>query len=281
MKIWMPSLVAACYDASCRPPTSGGTGGSRSTGMQWAHEKGITTGPTTGIMRAGRKINLGTNDASRPTTTKGGSGNTSVVPSDPHAKVRASDSHKQAPGAGNLAAVRGHRGIHGTEPDRRIPRQGETVDVFRDLGRGREFKRGFPDHDAFSVRLASGHSGANASLVTATTVGVELRNGRPAWAQSAKREAETTGKRGVHGFIRGEVHRYMSPSVATSLAKQKGWEKVTYYPGTQDFFQPGTRRRFVSADRVILAKGEFFAFKPTFHDKTAPVSKIEKRLGLG
>ena len=171
--------------------------------------------------------------------------------------------------------------MSGTEPDRRIPKAGETVDVFRDLGRGREFKRGFPDRDAFSVRLASGHSGANSSLVTATAVGIELRNGRPAWAQAAKREAEATGKRGVHGFIRGEVQRYMSPHVAIALAKQPGWEKVTYYPGTQDFFQPGSRKRFLGADRVILAKGEFFAYKPRFHDSTAPVSAIEKRLGVG
>lgn len=246
MKIRLAPIVAACYDASCRPPTSGGTGGSK---------KGV-----------GRST---------------GASNTSVVPSDPHAKFKASDSNPEAPGARNEAAVRGHRGIHGTEPDRRIPRQGETVDVFRDLGRGREFKRGFPDHDAFSVRLASGHSGANASLVTATAVGVELSNGRPAWAQSAKREAEATGKRGVHAFIRGEVKRYMSPKVAQQLAKSPGWEKVTYYPGTQDFFQPGTRKRFLGADRVILAKGEFFAFKPRFHESTTPVSVIERKLGLG
>lgn len=210
---------------------------------------------------------------------KGQGGNTSVVPSDPHRKVAASDGHPEAPGARNQAAVRGHRGQSGTEPDRRIPRKGETVDVYRDLGHGREFKRGFPDHDAFSVRLASGHSGNSVSLVVASTVGVELTNGRPSWAQAAKREAEATGKRGVHGFIRGEVKRYMSPQVAQALAKQPGWEKVTYYPGTQDFFQPGTRRRFVGADRVILAKGEFFAYKPTYHETTTPISAIERKLG--
>lgn len=245
------ALVAACYDASCRPPGSGGTGGSR---------KG---------------------SGGRAYVTKGGTGNTSVVPSDPHPKFKASDSNPEAPGAGNLAAVRGHRGQAGTDTERRIPRQGETVDIYRDLGHGREFKRGFPDHDAFSVRLASGHSGANMSLVTASTVGIELRNGRPSWAQAAKRDAEATGKRGVHGFIRGEVHRYMSPGVAQRLAKRPGWEKVTYYPGTQDFFQPGTRRRFVGASRVILAKGEFFAYKPTWHETTTPVSQIERKLGLG
>lgn len=243
------SLIAACYDASCRPPKSGGTGGSK---------KG-----------------------SRAYAATGGSGNTSVVPSDPHPKFKASDSNPEAPGARNLAAVRGHRGQSGTEPERRIPRKGETVDIFRDLGHGREFKRGFPDHDAFSVRLASGHAGNHAALVTASTVGIELRNGRPSWAQAAKRDAEATGKRGVHGFIRGEVHRYLSPSVATRLAKQPGWEKVTYYPGTQDFFQPGTRKRFVQADRVILAKGEFFAYKPKWHESTAPVSAIERKMGLG
>lgn len=248
MKLRMSSLVAACYDASCRPPTSGGTGGSR---------KG-----------------------SGGSTVKKGGGNTSVVPSDPHPKFKASDSNPVAPGANNLAAVRGHRGIHGTEADRRIPRQGETVDIFRDLGHGREFKRGFPDHDAFSVRLASGHAGNHSALVTASTVGVELTNGRPSWAQSAKREAEATGKRGVHGFIRGEVKRYLSPQVALRLVKQKGWQKVTYYPGTQDFFHPTSRKRFVGAERVVLAKGEFFAYKPTFHESTTPVSPIERKLGL-
>lgn len=241
MKIRVSSLTFACYDASCRPPTSGGTGGSKA---------------------------------------KGKTGNTSIVPSDPHPKVKAGDSHPAAPGADNLEAVRGYRGQDGQGPERRIPRQGETVDIYRDLGHGREHKRGFPDNDAFSVRLASGHSGASVSLVTASTVGIELTTGRPSWAQAAKREAEVAGKRGVHGFIRGEVRRYMSPSVATALAKQPGWEKVTYYPGAQDFFQPGTRKRFVGADRVILAKGEFFAYKPTFHNTTTPISPIEKRLGF-
>lgn len=251
MKVLANSLIAACYDATCRPPTSGGTGGSRPAG------------------------------GSRAYKAKGGTSNTSVVPSDSHAKIKASDSHPAAPGADNLAAVRGHRGQDGQGADRRIPRQGETVDIYRDLGHGREHKRGFPDNDAFSVRLASGHSGANMSLVTASTVGVELTNGRPAWAQAAKRDAETTGKRGVHGFIRGEIKRYMSPDVASALAKQPGWEKVTYYPGTQDFFQPGSRKRFMGADRVILAKGQFFAYKPRYHATTAPVSKIEQKLGLG
>lgn len=73
----------------------------------------------------------------------------------------------------------------------------------------------------------------------------------------------------------------MSPKVAQQLVKQKGWEKVTYYPGTQDFFQPGSRRRFVGADRVVLAKGEFFAHNPTWHKTTTPVSQIERKLGLG
>src|SRR6478672_5203476 len=106
MKMQVPSIVAACYDASCRPPTSGGTGGSKK-------------------------------------------GNTSVVPSDPHPRVKASDDHPAAPGADNLAAVRGYRGQDGQGPERRIPRQGETVDIYRDLGHGREHKRGFPDNDAF------------------------------------------------------------------------------------------------------------------------------------
>ena len=117
--------------------------------------------------------------------------------------------------------------------------------------------------------------------MVASTVGVELTNGRPAWAQAAKRQAEVAGKRGVHGFIRGEVKRYMSPAVAQRLVKQPGWEKVTYYPGSQDFFQPGSRKRFVGADKVVLAKGEFFAYKPQYHETTAPVSPIERRLGLG
>jgi hypothetical protein len=76
------------------------------------------------------------------------------------------------------------------------------------------------------------------------------------------------------------VKRYLSPKVALHLVKQPGWEKVTYYPGTQDFFQPGSRKRFLGADRVVLAKGEFFAYKPRFHESTAPVSAIERKLGL-
>jgi hypothetical protein len=203
-----------------------------------------------------------------------------VVPSDPHKKVRGSDSHPDAPGSSNLAAVRGYKGQDGSEAERRIPKEGETIDLYRDLGKGREHKRGFPDHDAFSVRLASSKDGNSTSLVVASTVGVHLTTGRPSWATAAKRAAEVEGKRGVHAFVRGEVKAYLTPEQGQRLVSQPGWEKVTYYPGTQDFFRPADRARWTGAKEVVLVKGEFFAKNPTFNTKAppAPVSPIERKI---
>lgn len=98
---------------------------------------------------------------------------------------------------------------------------------------------------------------------------------------AAKRKAEEEGKRGVHAFVRGEVERYVSPAVGAAMVKRPGWEKVTYYPGTQDFFRPSDRARWTGADKVVLVKGEFFAKNARFDSSSpTPVSPIEKRMGL-
>lgn len=255
------AIVAACYDASCRPPTSGGTGGSLPKGKA-----------------SGTALSLASK-AKAATMRGGASSNTSVYPADTFKTTRASDSNPAAPGADDLTAVRGHRGVSGTDPERRIPKLGETVDVYRDLGHGREFKRGFPDGAAFSVRHASAMDGSKTGLVVASTTGVILNHGRPSWAHSAKAAAEATGKRGVHGFIRGEVAEYRNPErLAREVANDPSWQKVTYYPGSQDFFHPTTRQRFVGSDQVALVNGEFFARGARFVSATAPVSPIEKRI---
>lgn len=212
--------------------------------------------------------------------SKGGA-NTSVVPRDVRRKVAGSDNHAEAPGSNDPRAVRAYRGVNGDEAPRRIPRAGETVDLYRDLGRGREHKRGFPDHDAFSVRLSSGKDGNSTTLVQASTVGLVLKDGRPAWADSAKKAAEVEGRRGVHAFVRGEVEQYVTPAQGARMIKEPGWEKVTYYPGTQDFFRPSDRARWTGAEQVVLVKGEFFAKNAKFvTDNPAPVSPIEKKMGL-
>lgn len=252
------ALIAACYSKACAPPpvgSGGSTGGAASA--------------------LSRKL------ASRARTQAARS-NSSVYPVDTHSVVRGSDDHPQAPGADNLEAVRGYRGQSGDQPERRIPRQGETVDIYRDLGRGKEHRRGFPDHDAFSVRLASSTSGNQTTQVVASTVGIELSAPRPSWAHSAKVQAETSGKRGVHGFLRGEVQRYLAPSEAAQAVSEPGWQKVSYYPGTQDFFLPGTRERVVGGDRAILHQGQFHMLNPqTVAGATpAPVSAIERRMAV-
>lgn len=247
------AVVAACHSASCRPPTSGGTGGSLSIAS---------------LAKA---------------ATKGGHAarNTSAYPVDTIKTTRPGDSHPLAPGSDDRSAVRGHRGIHGTDPERRIPRQGETVDIYRDLGHGKAHKRGFPDDMAFSVRHASAMPGEQTGLVVASTTGVILNNGRPSWAHSAKAAAEVEGKRGVHGFIRGEVQEFVNPEKLTQMVKSDpAWKKVTYYPGTQDFFDPVTRDRFVGSDQVALVNGEFFAKNPQYVAGPTPISPIERKLGL-
>jgi hypothetical protein len=253
------ALAFACYSKACAPPPAG-TGGSNPGGSD------------------GRALS----EASlAKAALKGGHAarNTSVYPVDTIKTTRASDKHPAAPGSGDLSAVRGHRGVHGTDPERRIPRAGETVDIYRDLGKGKEHKRGFPDGDAFSVRHASGMPGEQSGLVVASTVGVILDNGRPAWAHSAKADLESKGKRGVHGFIRGEVKEYRNPDqLETEVRADPSWKKVTYYPGSQDFFDPVSRKRFVGSDQVALVKGEFFAKNPRYVDKTAPVSPIEQKI---
>ena len=252
------ALIAACHSRACAPPpvgSGGSTGGAASA--------------------LSRKL------ASRARTQAARS-NSSVYPVDTHPVVRGSDDHPPAPGADNLEAVRGYRGQSGDQPERRIPRQGETVDIYRDLGRGKEHRRGFPDHDAFSVRLASSTSGNQTTQVVASTVGIELSAPRPSWAHSAKVQAETSGKRGVHGFLRGEVQRYLAPSEAAQVVSEPGWQKVSYYPGTQDFFLPGTRERVVGGDRAILHQGQFHMLNPqTVAGATpAPVSAIERRASV-
>lgn len=249
------ALIAACYSRACAPPPIG-SGGS--------------VGGAASILS--RKL------GSRARTQAARS-NSSVYPVDTHPVTKASDDHPIAPGADNLEAVRGYRGQSGDQPERRIPRQGETVDIYRDLGRGKEHRRGFPDHDAFSVRLASATSGNQTTQVVASTVGIELDTPRPSWAHSAKAEAETSGKRGVHGFLRGEVRRYLAPAEAAQVVSEEGWQKVSYYPGTQDFFLPGGRERVVGGDRAVLHRGEFHMLNPqtvTGADP-APVSAIERR----
>lgn len=227
------------------------------------------------------RIDLACHDAScapPPAGTGGSRRNTSVYPRDLHRKVKPSDLHSVAPGADNREAVRGHRGQYGTDPERRIPRAGETVDVYRDLGKGREHKRGFPDGAAFSVRHASAADGNNAAQVSASTVGIRLLNGRPSWATSAKRAAEVADKRGVHAFIRGEVSEYLTPAQAAEAIKGPGWKRITYYPGTQDFFEPETRHRFTGAKEIVLSDGKFYAKDPVLVANPAPKSKLEMRV---
>lgn len=245
------TLAFACYSAACRPPTSGGTGGSLS------------------------KASLA------KAAAKGGHAarNTSAYPVDTFKTTRANDKNPIAKGANDRSAVRGHKGVKGDQPERRIPHKGETVDIYRDLGHGKAHKRGFPDDMAFSVRHASGLPGEQSGLVVASTTGVILNAGRPSWAHSAKAGAEVEGKRGVHGFIRGEVEEYVNPEKLSAMVRSDpSWKKVTYYPGTQDFFDPGTRRRFVGSDKVALVNGEFFAKNPKFIARKTPVSPIEKRI---
>lgn len=252
------ALTAACYEASCRPPTSGGTGGSRGKALSIASlAKAATKG-------------------------RHAAGNTSAYPVDTLKATRANDKNPVAPGHADRSAVRGHKGVHGTDPERRIPHQGETVDIYRDLGHGKAHKRGFPDDMAFSVRHASAMPGEQTGLVVASTTGVILNNGRPSWAHSAKAQAEVAGKRGVHGFIRGEVQEYVNPEKLSAMVRDDpSWKKVTYYPGTQDFFDPVTRNRFVGSDQVALVNGEFFAKNPQFvSGNPTPVSPIERKLGL-
>lgn len=251
------SLVAACHSASCAPPPVG-TGGSAHSVLS-------------------RKL------ARSPKRTRAARENTSVYPIDTHPVVKASDDHPTAPGTFNKAAVRAYKGQSGDQPERRIPRQGETVDIYRDLGKGKEHRRGFPDNDAFSVRLASSTSGNASTQVVASTVGIELSTPRPAWAHSskAKVEADPQNRRGVHGFLRGEVQRYLTPEQAARAVSQPGWEVVTYYPGTQDFFLPATRQRVVGGDRAILHKGKFHMLNPQVVDGTpAPQSAIERGKSL-
>lgn len=248
------SLVAACYDRSCAPPPVG-SGGS------------------------GKGLSAASRAKAAASRSKHAQSNTSAYPVDTFRTKRPSDKNPEAPGADDRSAVRGHRGVSGDQPERRIPRKGETVDIYRDLGKGREHKRGFPDGDAFSVRHASALPGENTSLVVASTTGVILNAGRPSWAHSAKAAAEVAGKRGVHGFIRGEVEAYVNPGkLAQMVQSDPSWKKVTYYPGSQDFFDPGTRQRFVGSDKVALVKGEFFAKNPKYVEQTAPVSPIELKV---
>ena len=187
--------------------------------------------------------------------------NTSIYPIDVLPVVPASDANPAAPGEGN-GAVRAYRGPEGNLASRRIPRQGETIDIYRDLGRGRAHKRGYEDGDAFSVRMASSSSGNQTTQVQASTIGVELANPRPAWAAGAKLGFEQNDKRGVHGFLRGEVARWLTADEAATVVSGDGWEEVTYYPGTQDFFLPGSRERVVGGDRAILSMGKFYMLNP-------------------
>lgn len=249
------TLVAACYSTACAPPPIG-TGGSRGSSLSIAS-----------LAKAAQKGG----HASR---------NTSVYPVDTIKTTRPGDSHPLAPGTSDRSAVRGHKGVHGTGPERRIPRQGETVDIYRDLGHGKAHKRGFPDDMAFSVRHASAMPGEQSGLVVASTTGVILNNGRPSWAHSAKAGAELEGKRGVHGFIRGEVQEYVNPDKLSAMVRDSPeWKKVTYYPGSQDFFDPKTRDRFVGSDQVALVNGEFFAKNPQYvSGNPTPVSPIERRI---
>jgi hypothetical protein len=249
------ALVAACHSAACAPPPVG-TGGSRGAALSQASR-------TKALLKGGH--------AAR---------NTSVYPVDTIKTTRAGDQHPLAPGTSDRSAVRGHKGVHGTDPERRIPRAGETVDVYRDLGHGKAHKRGFPDDMAFSVRHASGMPGEQSGLVVASTTGVILNNGRPSWAHSAKADLEGRGKRGVHGFIRGEVQEYVNPErLAATVKNNPEWVKVTYYPGAQDFFDPKTRDRFVGSDQVALVNGEFFAKNPQFvTGNPAIVSPIERKV---
>lgn len=248
-------LVFACHSKACAPPPVG-VGGSRGSSLSAAS-----------IAKA---------------QAKGGHAarNTSVYPVDTFKTTRANDKNPEAPGARDLTAVRGHRGIHGDGPERRIPHQRETVDIYRDLGHGKAHKRGFPDDMAFSVRHASGMPGEQSGLVVASTTGVILNSGRPSWAHSAKADLERKGKRGVHGFIRGEVQEYVNPEKLAKMVKDNPeWQKVTYYPGSQDFFHPKTRDRFVGSDQVALVNGEFFAKNPQFvTGNPTPVSPIEKKV---
>jgi hypothetical protein len=250
------SLIAACHSRACAPPPVG-SGGS-----------------------VGGAASLLSRKLSSRARTAAARANSSLYPVDTHPVTKASDDHPQAPGADNLEAVRGYRGQSGDQPERRIPRQGETVDIYRDLGRGKEHRRGFPDHDAFSVRLASSTSGNQTTQVVASTVGIELDAPRPSWAHSAKAEAETSGKRGVHGFLRGEVRRYLAPAEAAQAVSEPGWQKVSYYPGTQDFFLPGGRERVVGGDRAVLHQGQFHMLNPqtVAGADPAPVSAIERRM---
>lgn len=249
------ALVAACHSRSCAPPPVG-SGGS-----------------------TGQSLSSASRAKAAASRSKHAQTNTSAYPVDTIKTKRPSDRNPEAPGAGDRSAVRGHKGQAGDQPERRIPRKGETVDIYRDLGRGREHKRGFPDGDAFSVRHASALPGENTSLVVASTTGIILNAGRPSWAHSAKAAAEATGKRGVHGFIRGEVESYVNPAKLRQMVDtDPSWKKVTYYPGTQDFFDPGTRQRFVGSDKVALVNGEFFAKNPKYVAETAPISPIELKV---
>lgn len=248
------SIVFACYSKSCAPPPVG-TGGSR------------------GAALSAKSRELAQKKRGHA------SQNTSHYPVDTFRTTRANDKNPAAPGANDLTAVRGHRGIHGDGPERRIPHQGETVDIYRDLGHGKAHKRGFPDDMAFSVRHASGMPGEQSGLVVASTTGVILNSGRPSWAHSAKAGAEVEGKRGVHGFIRGEVQEYVNPEKLAAMVKNSPeWHKVTYYPGSQDFFDPKTRDRFVGSDQVALVNGEFFAKNPQYVPGPVPVSPIEAKV---
>jgi hypothetical protein len=219
--------------------------------------------------------------------SKGGAGGTSIVPKDTRPKVAASDSHPHAPGSSDRTAVHGHRGVSGKEPERRIPRVGETVDIYRDLGRGKEELRGFPDKMAFSVRMAA--KGAvkevnraeqkNTGDVAATTVGIVVTGGRPAWANASKAAAEASGKRGVHAFVRGEVKEYGNPEkLMRRIESEPGWEEVSYYPGTQDFFRRSDRHRWAGSDEVAMVNGKMFARGSKWIAKPAPVSRIEKEM---
>lgn len=209
--------------------------------------------------------------------------NTSVYPVDVLPKVRPDDDNPPAPGADNLAAVRGYRGMSGRAAERRIPRAGETIDIYRDLMRGGEHKRGFPDNDAFSVRLAASANGNEARLVTAATVGVELSNPRVAWAaaEKVKVEADPKNTRGVHAFLRGEVQQWLSPDEAAAIVAGDDWVEVTYYPGTQDFFLPDTRQRVIAGDRAIATNGKMFMLNPRVVEDAPPTprSAIEDRAG--
>jgi hypothetical protein len=222
---------------------------------------------------------------SRERAAKGGvaqKANTSAYPVDVLPVVKPTDDHPDAPGADNLAAVRGYRGISGTEVERRVPRLGETIDVYRDLMRGGEHKRGFPDRDAFSLRQASSANGNSASKVVASSVGVELTNPRVAWAAAEKNKVEADPKniRGVHAFLRGEVAGYLSPDEAAAIVAGDGWVEVTYYPGTQDFFLPGSRVRVIGAERAIASQGRMYVKGPLTVPEAGetPLSAIEKRM---